>query len=50
MVYEGRGVDNPKEAASSSVNDLDRVLTELTSGQEISIPETDPIGCTIKWK
>ena len=50
LVYKGRGIDNPKEAAYASVNDLDRTLTELTSGFEISIPETDPIGCTIKWK
>ncbi|MBL7112318.1 MAG: thioredoxin family protein [Bacteroidales bacterium] len=50
LVYEGRGVDTPKEAHIASVNDLDRTLTELTSGRAISVPETEPIGCTIKWK
>ena len=50
LVYEGRGVDNPREAVNATVNDLDRALTELTSGEAISVPETEPIGCTIKWK
>ena len=50
LVYEGRGVDNPREAAYATVNNLDRALTELTSGEKISIPQTEPIGCTIKWK
>ena len=50
LVYEGRAMDNPRESANATVNDLDRALTELTSGLELSIPETEPIGCTIKWK
>jgi len=50
LVYEGRGVDNPGEAVNSSVNDLDRTLEELTSEGTVSVPETEPIGCTIKWK
>jgi peroxiredoxin len=50
LVYEGRGLDNPRESAYAKVNDLDRALTELTSGKPVSIPETEPIGCTIKWK
>jgi len=50
LVYEGRGVNTPQEAHNATVNDLDRTLTELTSGRTISVPETEPIGCTIKWK
>jgi len=50
LVYEGRGVDNPREAVLATVNDLDRALDELTSGGTISVSETDSIGCTIKWK
>lgn len=49
LVYTGRGVDNPREASKSTVNDLDRTLTELTVGRPISVPLTNPIGCTIKW-
>jgi hypothetical protein len=50
LVYTGRGLDNPREGAKSGVNDLDRVLDELTNGKEISIKLTNPIGCTIKWE
>jgi peroxiredoxin len=50
LVYTGRGVDNPKYASSITVNDLERTLTELTGGKEISVPLTNPIGCTIKWE
>lgn len=50
LVYTGRGLDNPRDAAKSSVNDLDRVLHELTTGKEISVKITNPIGCNVKWE
>lgn len=50
LVYTGRGVDNPREASKITVNDLDRVLEELTSAKEVSIPVTNPIGCNVKWE
>jgi len=49
LVYTGRGVDNPREAGKSVTHDLDRVLHELTTGKEITIKLTNPIGCNIKW-
>lgn len=50
LVYTGRGVDNPRDAGRSLVNDLDRALDELTSGKPVSIPVTNPIGCNVKWE
>jgi len=50
LVYTGRGVDNPKDASRITVNDLDRVLEELTSGKDVSVPVTNPIGCNVKWE
>jgi len=50
LVYTGRGMDSPRNPADSTVNDLDRVLYELTGGSEISIKVTNPIGCNIKWE
>jgi peroxiredoxin len=49
LLYTGRGVDSPRDASRITVNDLDRVLTEVTSGNSVSIPLTNPIGCNIKW-
>jgi peroxiredoxin len=49
LVYCGRGVDSPRNTANMKINDLDRVLSELTSGKPISISLTNPIGCNVKW-
>jgi len=49
LVYTGRATDSPGDEAGISVNDLDRVLEEVTSGNDVSVPLTNPIGCTIKW-
>ncbi len=50
LVYTGRGVDQPRFAEQITVNDLDRALAEVTSGQEVSVPVTNPIGCNVKWR
>ena len=50
LVYTGRGVDTPRNASIATVNNLDRALSELTSGMPISVPLTNPIGCNIKWE
>ncbi|MDT8391958.1 MAG: thioredoxin family protein [Lentisphaeria bacterium] len=50
LVYTGRGVDSPRDAAKITVNDLERALTEITSGKAVSVPETNPIGCNVKWE
>ncbi len=50
LVYTGRAVDNPRETTKVKIQDLDRVLMELTTNQPISIARTNPIGCNIKWE
>ena len=50
LVYTGRGVDNPRDSSKITVNDLERALTELTSGKPVSVPVTNPIGCNVKWE
>jgi peroxiredoxin len=50
LVYTGRGVDNPRETSKMTVNDLERTLEEITSGQPIRVPQTNPIGCNVKWE
>ncbi len=50
LVYTGRAVDQPREASKITVNDLERTLSELLSGQDVSVPVTNPIGCNIKWE
>lgn len=49
LVYTGRGVDSPRDVSRMTVNNLDLALTELTSGKQVSVPLTNPIGCNVKW-
>lgn len=49
LVYTGRAVDNPRDASQIAVNDLERALDEVLAGKPVSIPETNPIGCNVKW-
>jgi len=50
LLYTGRGVDQPKDSSKVTVNDLDRVLEEITSGIAPSVKVTNPIGCNVKWE
>ncbi len=50
LVYTGRGVDNPRETAKAIVNDLERALGEVVAGKPVSVPQTNPIGCNVKWE
>jgi peroxiredoxin len=50
LVYTGRGVDNPRETSKMTVNDLENALEEHLSGQPVSTPMTNPIGCNVKWE
>jgi hypothetical protein len=49
LIYTGRGVDNPRDVDKMTVNDLDRALAEHLSGQSVSVPLTNPLGCNVKW-
>jgi len=50
LVYTGRAVDSPRDASRISVNDLERALDEHLAGNPVSVPLTNPIGCTVKWE
>jgi peroxiredoxin len=50
LVYTGRAVDQPRDESRIMVNDLDRTLEELTTGKEVSVQVTNPIGCNVKWE
>ena len=50
IVYEG-AIDNAPlgKPKADPVNYVDRALAELTSGKAVSMPKTDPYGCTVKY-
>jgi peroxiredoxin len=49
LIYTGRAIDYPREAAKSNVFDLENALNEHLAGKPVSTPLTNPIGCNIKW-
>jgi peroxiredoxin len=50
LVYTGRGVDSPRDTSRMTVNNLDIILDELTAGKPVSVSQTNPIGCNVKWE
>ncbi len=50
LAYTGRGVDNPRNTAEMTVNDLDRALEDVLAGKAVRKPVTNPIGCNVKWE
>jgi len=50
LVYTGRAVDNPRDTAKTTVNDLENALEEHLAGKPITTPVTNPIGCNVKWE
>lgn len=49
LVYTGRGINNPRQGEFSTKFDLDDALEELTTGKEITVKRTNPVGCNVKW-
>jgi peroxiredoxin len=50
LAFHGKIDDNWQEPNKVQNHYLKNALDELLAGQEISVPETFTIGCTIKWK
>ncbi len=49
LVYTGRGVDTPRDAARATSHDLDNALEDLVNGRPVRTPLTNPVGCNVKW-
>jgi peroxiredoxin len=50
LLYHGRIDDNAKNPAAVTSRDLRRALDEVLAGKPVSVPDTPPVGCTVKWK
>jgi peroxiredoxin len=50
LAYHGKIDDNWQEPEKAVNHYLRNALKEMLEGNEISVPETYSIGCTIKWK
>ncbi|MBW7907484.1 MAG: thioredoxin family protein [Kiritimatiellae bacterium] len=50
IAYEGRIDDNWKEPAAAQHHDLRNALAAILANQPIPATNTNPMGCSIKWK
>lgn len=48
--YHGAPDDNYEDEQAITHHYVREALDALLAGQEASIPQTSPVGCTIKWK
>lgn len=50
LIYTGRSVDSPSNMLKTRKHDLEQALEEYCAGKPISVPQTNPIGCNVKWE
>jgi len=50
LAYEGRIDDNWKNPSAAKSQDLRNAITDVLAGQPVRTPNTNPMGCSIKWK
>ena len=50
LAYEGRIDDNWKSPDAVKSRDLKDALDDLLGGKPVRVPNTSPMGCSIKWK
>jgi peroxiredoxin len=50
LAYEGRIDDNWKQPDKAQSHDLREAITKLLNGLPAPTPQTNPMGCSIKWK
>jgi len=49
VVYKGAIDDAPRGRKENPTNYVDQALAELLAGKPVSVPETRPYGCTVKY-
>ncbi|HJL54612.1 MAG: thioredoxin family protein [Candidatus Thalassarchaeaceae archaeon] len=48
--YRGRMDDSPRDPSHATTSELIDAVDEMLSGAGITVPRTDSIGCSVKWK
>ncbi len=50
LVYTGRAINTPRAWEEATTHELADALEALQADRPISTPQTNPIGCNVKWK
>lgn len=48
VVYDGR-IDDSRVGDRITSHDLEDAIGDLVAGREVSVPHTEPFGCSIVW-
>ncbi len=49
LVYTGRMDNSPRDVTKVQTHELDDAVDALIAGRKIEVPQTDAIGCNVKW-
>lgn len=49
LVYTGRMDDSPRDAGKVQTRELRDAIEDLLAGRPVRVPQTDAIGCNVKW-
>jgi len=49
LLYHGRIDDNADNPGGVKRHDLREALDEVLAGRPVTVPDTTPVGCTVKW-
>jgi len=49
LVYTGRMDNSPRDASRAETNELRDAIDDLLAGRTVRVPQTDAIGCNVKW-
>lgn len=49
LVYSGRMDNSPRDVTRKETQELQDAVDALISGKPVPVPQTDAIGCNVKW-
>ena len=47
--YVGRMDNSPRNIALANTHELADAVDDLLAGRPVGLPQTEPVGCTVKW-
>jgi peroxiredoxin len=49
LAYSGRMDNSPRDASKAETHELRDAIDDLVAGRPVRLPETEAIGCNVKW-
>lgn len=49
LVYSGRMDNSPRDVTKAETHELREAIADLLAGKPVALPQTDAIGCNVKW-